>query len=1608
MPSPSNMELRSGTVTVQPGQDEDQPRSEVEILREQLERANLDRDAELQRRRELEVQLDEAQTLRGRDQPAPVPVKIPIPPLDKYDGTTPITEWWATFLAFISLHNTPEPKAITMLPFYLLGVALQFFNHLEPPCKSSLTRIRDALFERFKPSIPISQRLMKIQQETGETVDNYMFRVRKLSVECTMEEEVVTYFAREGLIDQLRLIVVPQNPKTLEDLRKMATLAEQATTKSPATQSTDIASAVSEGIRMGIAAIQSSMMPPAEEKMAPVNALFEPRQSPKPRTNYGRQQRASNPGPCFRCGVLNDASFMKIKGVTGNYLTVLGMLNIELVIDGVTFAQTVHVISELHYPFILGLDFLKSHSATIDYRANTLNIETNNELHICSIITDTGLARVSNTVVIPSRSETTIQVRVSRCHDDEEVLLEPLHSLSLQHIIAAKCVVKVKAHGAYLKVMNPTYQDIRLKRDQVLATVHELDSDSEPSIFSFDDRGHKQNQGQGSNKSSGKTDLQFDLSNADLDEPQKRTLKFFLNGFKDVFSSDLSQLGKVTGHKHKIETIPGSKPVRKQFYRTSPHVAKEIRRQVDEMLENDIIQPSNSEWHSPVVMVRKKNGQLRFACDYRALNKITIPMSFPLPHLETVFDAIGDSKAQYFTNLDFRSAFWQVEMSEESRHKAAFITQDGVFEWKRMPFGLMNSPITFQTLMSGVLRQMNFKSVLVYIDDVLIFSRDFETHLRDLSQVFSKLREAGLTLEPSKCNFAVKQLKFLGHIISRHGVEVDPEKTKAVSEFPIPKTQKQVRSFLGMANYYRKFIHNYAKIAAPLNVLLRKDVSFHWTSDCQSAFDTLKNALISAPILSYPDPEKTFILTCDASDTAIGYYLSQLSSDNKENVIAYGGKSLSKEEKKYNTSEKELLAVVRGVEAYRPYLVGGKFTIYTDHRALVWLKTAKNTGRLERWALKLQEYDFEIIHRAGKSNYVADALSRRTYEEPDSPDVEPGVSVLSPEPEDTQDDKEKVGIQVNLFYNYDETDIVVIEQAHQQPIEDDRKSLSQLQRECSDFKDIIRYLEFQELPSDTSRHASIVAESKHYSIVNGILLHLFQRRCTRQPEEMRYISQVALPQVLRLDALKQYHDSLAGGGHLGIEKVRVSLIQKYYWPRMHQDIVNYVKSCDRCQLAKRNHNPVKPPMQPMPARDKFECWQIDILGPLQKTKDDYEYILLCIDAGTHWPEAFPLKSQNAKEVANVLFENIFSRYGAPSILFSDRGRNFMSKLINALCEIFEISQYHTSSYKPSTNGLVERQNSVIAQSLRAYCEKDKQSWHKLLPGIMMSFRKSISAHSTEFSPFFLMFGKEMRLPFDIDLQPKDNLGQDTKDYLQEFLSRLQVANEIAKKNTEYHQQKNKERYDRTAREPNFKVGDLVLINSHHVPKGQSAKLTDKCIGPYRITECGSNYTYQLKRVSDNKIHPSLMNAIHLKHYHSPTSSRAHLEPKEPDEDSDDTQPLSDQDTDNIPASTSQPGPSPVTLRDESNVQSSPTSPDHTIPSDQPPSDPPNNRSDRLWNIKYIPSAKFKNGKRLIRVVWENDSRTWEPDDVFPPDVLADINRRFTKTGKRRRTCFKKK
>ena len=1332
---------------------------------------------------------------------------------------------------------------------------------------------------------------------------------------------------------------------------------------------------------------------------------------------------------------------------SGTTMPILGRFTVEFSIKGSHYKMNVHVIRNLFHSFILGVDFLQAYGACLDFSAtNTLTIpDRDNRPQVCLLQTSAGIARLNHQVTIQKQSEVVVQVAISHRRNRQTVLLEPSSELNQFDVLAAKCLVTVNNDKAYFKILNPTDQPVTLRYRQIVASVVDiqpsevfaLDNEQETTCSIASVTPDNQN-------SSVQDNFKFNLDESVLTEDENAKLLSFLTKHRENFATDLSELGKTSVYKHRIEIKPGSKPVRRQFFRTSRQNDEEIERQIDTMEKHGIIKPSNSEWHSPVVLVRKKNNTFRFACDYRALNKITVPMSFPLPRLESVFDALGEANANYFTSLDLMSGFWQMELDEESREKAAFITQRGVYEWTRMPFGLTNAPISFQTLMSRVLRGLNWKSVLVYVDDVLIFSKSFDEHLQHLEQVFQRLKQANLKLQPEKCHFAVRKLKFLGHVISRDGIEVDPEKTQAVSQVPIPKTQKQIRSFLGMANYYRRFIKDFSTIASPLNSLLQKDKRFQWDEQCQKAFDTIKAKLLTAPVLSYADPTKKFVLTCDASDTAVGYVLGQVDEQKREYVIAYGGKSLTNEQRNYTTTEKECLAVMCGIEAYRPYLVHDKFRIVTDHKALVWLQSTKHTGKLQKWALALQEYNCDIEHRPGKSNNVADALSRQEYTEQVSEtdqnfsgtvlssvsvddtgaaqklitepetevkqvnqclqvaepnrDIEPQPHVTEIEPEPNTNDIEPSSTMIEVAFCYatePKTGRKVDEPDH-------RQDLAELQSKCPDFKHIYRYLAEQTLPQDQRLCDITVAESKHYSMHNKVLYHWHQRRCRRVPDDFKFTQQIALPRVLRKDALLSYHDSQAGGAHLGVEKVKGALQDKYHWPGMHSDIVDYIKSCDRCQRAKRDYHPYNPPLVPMPKARRFERWHIDILGPLYKTQEGYEYILLCVDACTRWTEAFPLKTQNAKETAEVLYKEIFTRYGAPRVLFSDRGRNFMSKLVIALCEVFDITQHHTSAYHPNTNGMVERQNSTLAQSLRTYCSKEQGKWPHLLPGIMMAFRKSPAMQSTEFSPYHLVFGEEMRLPFDTALEPVDNLGKDAQCFIKQLMHNLKVAHDIARQNHLEHQQKNKERHDAKVRVPQFKIGDKVLFKVNKVPTGMSSKLHDKSDGPFRIVEIGPNYTYKLVRCDNNKVHPSLLNATNLKLYHDPKVVRQnldnHAQVDEPTQGNDVIQNGQNEQV-------NEPEQADREVQDDHPAQDNQPAPEgQGTQNDQPEQVDPNKK----WDFKRLVKGRFRNGRREIRVEWNDNSRTWEPDASFDADMLEKIDRIFTKRGSRKKTCFKRR
>src|SRR5437868_8020301 len=397
------------------------------------------------------------------------------------------------------------------------------------------------------------------------------------------------------------------------------------------------------------------------------------------------------------------------------------------------------------------------------------------------------------------------------------------------------------------------------------------------------------------------------------------------------------------------------------------------------MLENNLICTSESPWTSPVILVKKKNGKLRFCVDYRRLNKITKKDAYPLPRVDEMLDTLSGSK--WFSTLDLASGYWQVQMHLKDREKTAFTTRFGTYEFNVMPFGLCNASATLQRLMDRIYKDIAWKFVVVYLDDTIIYSRIFEDHLKHLREVFIRIRKAGLRLNLEKCKFWMQRLPFLGHIVTPQEIAPDPSKVDAVQKLPPPKTVTQLRSFLGLAGYYRRFIQSFSEKAKPLHKLLEKEQPYKWKDNQQEAFDTLKQKLITAPILAYPDFSKTFILATNASYHGYGATLSQIGKDKKEHPVAYASKSLRPGEVNYEATELECAAIVWAIEYFYKYLGTSKFILVTDHIALQWLQTADPKGKIGRWILKLQPYNFEVIHKPERIHSNVDALSHLKQEE---------------------------------------------------------------------------------------------------------------------------------------------------------------------------------------------------------------------------------------------------------------------------------------------------------------------------------------------------------------------------------------------------------------------------------------------------------------------------------------------------------------------------------------------------------------------------------------------------------------------------------------------------
>ena len=921
---------------------------------------------------------------------------------------------------------------------------------------------------------------------------------------------------------------------------------------------------------------------------------------------------------------------------------------------------------------------------------------------------------------------------------------------------------------------------------------------------------------------------------------QRDDLTQLLFSYHDVFALKDAELGTTHLVKHSIDT--GANPPIKQYARRMPHsLRSQVKELLWDLLSRGVIGPTRSPWASPVVIVRKHDDSLRLCVDYRKLNAITKVDVFPLPRIDDCLDSLRGNT--HYSTLDLMSGYWQIALDDAAKEKTAFATPDGTYEFNVMPFGLVNAPSTFQRLMQEILTDLIPEQCLDYVDDVLVLGSTFERHLTNLEQVFSRLRKAGLKLKPTKCTLVRPKVTYLGYVVSREGVETDPKKLEAVRDFPTPNTVAKLRSFLGLTSYYRRFIKGYATVAKPLHALTG-NVPFTWSKQCQEAFDKLKRMLTSAPLLVFPDFSRPFILETDASGVGLGAVLAQKQSDGTTRPISFASRTLQGSEKNYSSSDMEALAVVWATKHFRHYIYGYPCTVYTDNQALKsLLRTPHPSGRLARWGLALQDLDVTIEYRAGRSNLNADALSRNPVAQdpsgylPANTIAQLGTSLKEvPVVQEATDGKRVCavhGVNTPQFIDVTGETSVSPDCCTVNNVCSSCETLASTGQHIGTWREAqlrdptlrpyFDYLERETMPEDRTAARKLAAERSSFEIEDGVLYHVERDGSLRviPPEEKR----------------EQLFEDLHGAAHLGFYKTFGRFSAHYWWPGMRA----YVKrKCAGCETCLRRHagQATLPPMTSIPVGGPFERMGVDVLK-LPKTHSGKQYVVVFMDYLTKWPEVFPVANQEALTIAKLLAEKVVPVHGVPKELLSDRGTNFLSKLMEELYRLLGIKKVNSTAYHPRTDGMVERFNRTLQDMLAKVSEKDPRNWDKKLPQVLFAYRTS-PHESTKETPFKLLYGREATLPTTEMLFPptvQSSLTAGT--YLEEMSKNMAEAWAVAQTSIKKSQTKQKRSFDKKASGVKYQAGDRVYLYRPSKASGPLRKLAMPYEGPYRVMEISS-------------------------------------------------------------------------------------------------------------------------------------------------------------------------
>lgn len=840
------------------------------------------------------------------------------------------------------------------------------------------------------------------------------------------------------------------------------------------------------------------------------------------------------------------------------------------------------------------------------------------------------------------------------------------------------------------------------------------------------------------------------------------------------------RLGCTSLVEHVIKT--NAAPIKQRYYPVSPIMQKHMDKEVDKLLEEGIIERSASPWSSPVVLVKKKDQSYRFCVDYRKLNQVSERDAYPIPYVSATLDKLRDAK--YLSSLDIKSAYFQVPLSEDSKPLTAFtVPNRGLFQFRRLPMGLANSPATFQRLIDQVLGPEMEPHCFVYLDDIVIVTQTFEQHIRVLREVFRRLKVANLTASKEKCHFCRPELRYLGYVIDCNGLHVDPEKVSALINIPIPRSVSEVRRIIGLASWYRRFVRNFSTLISPLSNLLRKGTPFNWNKACDDAFKLLKEQLITAPVLSCPNFDLPFIIQTDASGFGLGAVLTQQHSEG-EKVICYLSRSLTRNERNYSTTERECLAVLWAIEKLRPYVEGSRFTVVTDHYSLVWLNRLQSpSGRLARWAIRLQQYDFDIVHRKGKEHVVPDALSRSV----------PMVDALDGSNQDSDVLQPR---ELDKWYN--------------------------------------------------NMMARISGKPQKYPCWRLSDGKLFKHVNPRYPELSQpsdYWREV-IPKAQRRKLISDTHESL---GHLGVYKTFHKLSLSYYWPKMNADVVAFIRHCKVCHAIKpEQKRPAGLMLTPQYGISRpFELVCADIVGPLPRTRSGYQYILSVADCFSKFAFFFALRRATAPSITRIIENDVFLLFGIPKAIIVDNGVQFKSREFTSLMNRFKVHIKYTALYHPQANPC-ERINRVLKTMLRAFVSDNHRDWDQYLGQVGFAIRSS-QHEVTGYSPNFVVFGRELshndakselsepiqfcRKTLDSRKTGFERMYQNITKRLQEAYNKSKTVYDLRRRDDQFHPHQ-------LVWRKNYVLSDAS--------KYFNAKLAPKFVGPFLISKRVSPWTYELK------------------------------------------------------------------------------------------------------------------------------------------------------------------